>query len=397
MNSELKITPRPATLTVDELRKKLRHLASILAESRYDGIVFENEGTMRWLTGIKHQLGDIAPSAISPVNALVKVIGRNRFRISIVSKPFEMPRLKDEIPGILKLIPEFEYEFLTSMPELPSTILVPGKDDYQSELGRIIRPLLDGFADNQFTKLDWLSKMTMKVLVETAYQLKLGMDGLEVRGLLLHNLARFGIDANLALISLSGQERHLHPIASVNYIVEEGKWLKLVVGTRYAEQIVSQSLMVKLGGELAEHEQIVYHALQDAALEYADCYRVEVAEGDIHSEMCQRFQKIENRYGLNGFAASAVLHHPGGGTSPLGNRDRMLGSVGTRTLSPWTQFAINPVDTLLGFKVELQGIVMPEGKPPFILDMGEFAEDLGFREITTDNGTRAKVPELLII
>jgi hypothetical protein len=224
------------------------------------------------------------------------------------------------------------------------------------------------------------------------------MDGAEVRALMLSRLVAYGIDANVALTSLAGQQRHLHPIAAADYRVERGQWLKLVVGSRYAEHIVSQTLMVRLGGQADERERRIYEALQDATVAYADLYRDGAREREIHEDMLLCFAEIEKRYGLPGFAASATLHHPGGGTSPLGNRDRMLDPAGVRACEAWTQFALNPVDSLAGFKVEVQGVTRPGGASPVLLDTAEFASDiLPFRQVRSPAGLTARLPELLTL
>jgi len=388
---------RMTAITADEIRLKLNHLGNILKQRNYNAILFNQEGAMRWLTGIKHQVGDIAPSAVSPVNALVRLAPRGSFSISLISSRFEMPRVMDQIPAVFAPIPEIKYDFLNAAPPLTETTLAPGAKDYQEVVDLMVRPILGGLDGHPYKKLAWLTATTMGVLAATAHQLRPGEDGLEVRTQLLHNLSRHGIDANLVLIGLAGQEQHLHPVASADYRVEPDRWLKLVVGSRLAEHIVSQSLMVKLGGRVTEQEQVIYHALQDATVEYADCYRTGMMERDIYAEMLSRFQKIEDKYRLKGFAASATLHHPGGGTSPLGGRDRMLAPTGGRTLVPWTQFAINPVDVLAAFKVELQGIVQPESRPPLIPKMSGCAEGLTFRKVVADGGTMAELPELLIV
>ena len=389
-------TPPPA-ITAGELRMKLDHLSGVLAAGKYNAIALYSEGSLRWLTGLKQQLGDIAPFAVSPVNALVLIKDSGGFKITIIAKPFEMPRLRSEVPPVFDMVPDIEYGFLEQMPSPESGTAHSTSDNYQQMVDQIIRPLLGGVDSNSYSKLSWLSGATMKVLSETAQELEPGMNGLAIRGRMLCNLARAGIDANLVLIALSGQETHLHPIASAQYQVEKGKWMKLVVGTRYAEHIVSQSLMVKLGGSVSDHEAEVYRALQQASVEYADLYREGTKECDIYAGMIERFRKVEHDFGLKGFAQSAVLHHPGGGTSPLGNRDRMIDPSGIRTCEAWTQFAINPVDTLCGLKVELQGIIQPSGAPPVILDMHRMAPALSFSKIKAEGGTTTVLPDLFIV
>ncbi len=398
MNVSIGNNRQLSPITSIEIEQKLGHLIDVLNHYRYDSMLLNAEGAMRWLTGLKHQLGDIAPFAISPVSAYIGILSDKLVKLSFATKPFELARVNFEIPMIFDNVKSVKYEIGKTLPDFGDKTLLPNNPEYQNVLDKIVRPLLGGFTGPQYQKLKWLANITMKVLAETARQLKPGMNGLQVRGLLLNNLAQESVDANLVLISLDGQQNHLHPIASANYVVTEDKWLKLVVGSRYSEQIVSQSLMVKLGGMVNEYEQRAYHALQDSAVEYADCYRSGKLESEVYREMQQRFIWVAEQYDLKGFAKSAKLHHPGGGTSPLGNRDRMLDPEGCRKFDSWTQFAINPVDILQGFKVELQGIVLPDDKPPFILDMSEYCEDLiDFREVVSRSGTTAKLPELLIV
>ncbi len=387
----------PPAMTAGELRMKLGHLSGVLAAGKYKAIALYSEAALRWLTGLKHQLGDIAPSAVSPVNALVQVKDSGKFKISIIAKPFEMPRLRSEIPQVFDTVPEIEYGFLEQMPAMDPGTVHSASDNYQQLADQMIRPLPGGVDGSSYAKLSWLAGATMKVLSETAQELEAGMNGLTVRGRVLCNLAREGIDANLVLIALSGQETYLHPVASAQYRVEKGKWMKLVVGTRYAEHIVSQSLMVKLGGSVSEHEAEVYRALQQASVEYADLYREGAKESDIYKGMVERFRKVEHDTGLSGFGKSATLHHPGGGTSPLGNRDRMIDPSGSRTCGAWTQFAVNPADTLLSLKVEFQGIIQPDGAPPEILELHRMAPALSFSEIKASGGTTAILPDLFVV
>jgi hypothetical protein len=65
---------------------------------------------------------------------------------------------------------------------------------------------------------------------------------------------------------------------------------------------------------------------------------------------------------------------------------------------PWMQFAINPCDTLQYTKVELQGIVMPEGAP-LMLDGSRFVpNDLAlFSEFRAEGATVAKVANVIVV
>jgi hypothetical protein len=395
----MKIPERPDAIESDELRAKLHHMEAVLRANKYDSLMIKSEGAMRWLTGMRHQVGDISPGFDSPAKAVIRFRHDESIKISIISSPYEMPRLKDMIPPLFEGLDEIDYEFLTETRALEAKALSPEKKDYATLIDSIVRPLLGGFEGNQYRKLDWLSNATMRILADTAYELIPGMDGQAVRGLLIANLARAGIEANVILIALTGQEKHLHPIpSSLNKVVKDS-WIKLVAGTRYSEHIVSESLMVKIGGSVSELESLIYAALQDASVEYADCYRENSLEKDIHRKMRKRFSMIEKKYDLKGFGESAVLHHPGGGTSPLGNRDWMLKPEGKRKFEAWTQFAINPVDCLANFKVELQGIIQSSGQAPRILDMNKYIspEKLSFREVKTETGITTYLPNPLAI
>jgi hypothetical protein len=154
--------------------------------------------------------------------------------------------------------------------------------------------------------------------------------------------------------------------------------------------------MVRVGIRPSPYEALVYAVLQRGAVEYADLYRSGMSESDIYREVGERFMRIERETGLKGFQPSAYFHHMGGPTSPLGNRDYLLDPGGTHKMFPWMQFAINPCDTLQFTKVELQGVVMPEGAP-LMLDGSRFVpRDLAlFSEIRAEGGTEAKVANVL--
>jgi hypothetical protein len=234
------------------------------------------------------------------------------------------------------------------------------------------------------------------VLVEAALRLEVGMTGAAVRGLVFHRLAARDVECNLILVALAGQEKHLHPLYDSRYRVEEGCWVKLVAGGRYAELIVSVTVMAKVGRRPSREETRVYAALQQGAVEYADLYRNGAAESDIYREVGERFAEIEDKSGLKGFQPSAYHHHMGGPTSPLGNRDYLLQQGGTRRMFPWMQFAVNPCDVLQCTKVEVQGVVMPEG-PPRLLDGSRFLpKELGlFSAFRSSGGTEAEIANVV--
>ncbi len=289
-------------------------------------------------------------------------------------------------------MPGTELDFRESLLPLRDGALLLGSTGYDEALGAIVRPLLEGMNGLQKGKLEWLHAMTTAVLAETALQLQPGTTGAAVKGLVLQSLAARDVECNLILVALAGQEKHLHPLYSSDYRVDQGCWVKLVAGGRYAELIASVTVMAKIGSRLSAEEKGIYNALQQGAVEYADLYRRGAVESDIYREVGARFAEVEKKHGLQGFQASAYHHHLGGPISPLGNRDYLLEEGGTRSMFPWMQFAINPCEVLRNTKVELQGIVMPDGAP-LVLDGSRFVpRNLGFfSEFRASGGTVASV------
>ena len=384
----------PPTITKEELEGKLGHLRAVIERRGFDTILLGCEGAIRWLTGTRHQIVDIAPDAGSPVRALVR-LGPGAVEVTFLTTRIEMPRIKDQLPEVFRGVPGVSVDFRESLP-LPEDALLPGGAGYEEALAEIVRPLLGGREGNQLRKLEWLHAMTAAVLAETALRLKAGMNGSEVRGMVFGGLASRDVECNLIMVALAGQEKHFHPLYSSRYRAEPGGWVKLVTGTRYAELIVSATVMAKITSSPSKEEARVYAALQRGAVEYADLYRNGMSESDIHREVGERFMTIERETGLMGFQRSAYFHHLGGPTSPMGNRDYLLEAGGTHRMFPWMQFSINPCDVLQYTKVELQGIVMPEGAP-LVLDGSRFVpQDLGlFSEIRARGGTVAMVANVI--
>jgi len=385
----------PPTYTTDELQGKLGHLRSVLQRGGHAGIVLYREGAIRWLTGTRHQIIDIAPDAESPVKALVRLLPA-AMELTFVTTRIEMPRICDQLPQVFRGVPDLAVEFRESLPSLSDAVLIPGRAGYEEIHAEIVRPVLGGTEGHQFRKLQWLYAMTQAVLTETARGLVPGMNGAEVRGEVFRNLALRDVECNLILVALAGQEKHFHPLYDSRYRTEEGCWVKLVAGGRFAELIVSTTAMVKIAASPTREEARVYGALQRGTVEYADLYRNGAVEAEIYEKVGSRFAKIEMETGLAGFQPSAYFHHMGGPTSPLGNRDYLLESGGRHRMSPWVQFAINPCDILQYTKVELQGIVMPEGAP-HMLDGSLFVpEELGlFSEVIAEGGTWARVANII--
>ena len=385
----------PFAITSEELHQKLGHLRTVLEHGGRSGILLIREGAVRWLTGTRHQISDIAPDAESPVKALVS-LGHTAIGITFVTTRIEMPRIREQLPEVFRGVSDVTIDFKESLPTLPDTLLIPGGAGYEEAHAQIICPLVGGIEGNQFRKLKWLHAMTQAVLTETALGLVPGMNGAEIRGEVFRNLAARDVECNLILVALKGQEKHFHPLYNSRYRTERGCWVKLVTGGRFAEMIVSTTTMAKVGASLSKKEAAIYAALQRGAVEYADLYRNGAQEAEIYAEVGDRFMTIEKETELKGFQPSAYFHHMGGPTSPLGNRDFLLEPGGKHKMLPWIQFAINPADALQCTKVELQGIVMPEG-PPRILDGSSFVpSSLGlFSDVKSKAGTSAMVANII--
>jgi hypothetical protein len=385
----------PPRITRDELEGKLLHVHGILERRGFSGILLTSEGAMRWLTGTRHQIVDIAPDAESPVRAVVRIQAAAT-EVTFITTRIEMPRVRDQMPEVFRGLSGVSIAFELELPQSADGLLLPGHAAYHDALGEIVRPLAGGGEGNQLQKLKWLFSMTTAVVTETALGIRPGMDGADVRGLVFRNLAARDVESNLILVALAGQERHFHPLYESRYRAEAGCWMKIVVGGRYADLIVSTTVMAKIGSAPSREEALVYAALQQGTVEYADLYRNGMGESEIWAGVGERFAEIEKKTGLKGFQQSAHFHHMGGPTSPLGNRDYLLEQKGTGRMFPWMQFAINPCDVLQYTKVELQGIVMPEG-PPLMLDGSRFVpKDLGlFSEVRAERGTVASVANIV--
>lgn len=393
----LKEPKRPPVITPAEIAAKLAHLRETLAEADWRGFFFTAEGALRWLTGTRHQITDVAPSAPSPVGALCLPSGKG-WEITFVSAPWETPRLRDEMPPVFKNVPGVRLAFANALPKLPPRVLLPGAAAYPKVLGRAVRPLIGGFAGNQFKKYAWVAATLARVVAESARQLRPGMNGPAVHALLYANLAAQGIETNMILLALKGQQAHLHPLYGEQYKVASNCMLKLVTAGRFGDVIVSQSQMVKFG-RLTAKEEAVYAALREATVEYADLYRAGAAEKDVWAESGRRFAMVEKKHGLKGFAKSAYLHHSGGPTSPLGNRDYCIAKDSRGRCFPGMSFAINPCDAMgQGLKVEVQGVVTADGAPR-MLDAGAGAppELLPRAKVVASGGTACVVQDVIVL
>jgi len=292
---------------------------------------------------------------------------------------------------------DLRLDILDTLPSLPEGCLLPGDPEYGEVVGAVVRPLLGGLEGNPFRKLAWLHAETHAALAEAAHGIEPGMDGEEVQAVVRGSLTRRRLESNLVLVAGNGQEGHLHPLYDRSYRIEPDSMAKLVAGTRFAELIVSASVMVGFGRAPDGRRTRTYRALQQGAIEYADCYRPGAVEREIYEEIGRRFARLEAELDLPGFGASAYAHHLGGPTSPLGNRDYLVEKDGTRVMFPWMQFAVNPVEVLFNAKVELQGLVLPKG-PPLILGGSSRIEPgrLTFAHLTAAGGTTGLVPGIIL-
>ncbi len=112
---------------------------------------------MRWLTGTRHQIIDIAPNAVSPVNALVMLKG-SKYEITFISSKIEMGRIKDELPVIFEPIEDVEISFSENLPNIEVSVLAPENSTYQDIIGLIVRPIIGGIDGNHYKKIKWLKR-----------------------------------------------------------------------------------------------------------------------------------------------------------------------------------------------------------------------------------------------
>lgn len=382
---------RPAPITAQEITDKLAHLRQVLESEKKTGIHLTQEGAMRWLTGVRHEIIAVTPDFPSPVSALVELSSRS-VKITFLTTPIEMPRIKDQLPPVFKGVKGVSVAFATDLPKVEKSVVLAGTAQHNALTGRIVRPLIGGLKGNQFKKFDWVANMMSALAVKTAYELVPGQNGEQVHDMLRRNFADFGVESNMFLVALKGQEGHLHPLYDARYKVPAKGWVKLVTAGRLADVIVSETLMVKFG-KITAKETEAHAALQDAALEYADLYRNGMNERAIYEGCGEAFAAVEKKYKLKGFAKSAYLHHLGGPTSPLGNRDYCLSPKDKADVFAGMSFAINPVECLFGTKVEIQGIVTESGAP-YMLDFSKMTDPklATFRPVVSGNGTKALIP-----
>jgi hypothetical protein len=390
------IMNKPVTITRNEFASKLETLRSVLVSHGYSPILLQAEGALRWLTGKRYQVVDIAPDAPTTVSVLVSV-EYEQPSIQFISDSWEKFRVLDIIEEGIWNGMDVDVSY-TEAPDIPKNgeILLPGQSSFTQIQREIVTPLAEKTEGNQYAKLQWLIGESRRTLVDSVRMLQEGMNGEDVRNLIYSMYHERGMELNLVLIGLPGMEKHLHPVYDERKQVVKGKLIKLAVGARYCDMFHSASQMVKLDEELSGPESQAYAALRDAALAYADLYRIENDEGMMYEKMGKVFQEAARKHELPGFEKSAFLHHAGGPLSPLGNRDYTLVKGGTRRLIPYSQFAINPIDCLVYTKFEVQGMVRPGREPLIFDDFHQCGEDASNFDVMPFHSQRLRLPKIII-
>ena len=137
---DLSVFPPPAMTTTSEITEKIEHLRGVLERGGSDTILLSSEGAVRWLTGVRHQVINIAPDARSPVQVLV-CLRPSSARLTFFTARTEMPRVKDQVPKVLDRVPGIELDFCESTPSLLDGALFPGSPAYDETIGAIVRPI----------------------------------------------------------------------------------------------------------------------------------------------------------------------------------------------------------------------------------------------------------------
>ncbi|PKL27934.1 MAG: hypothetical protein CVV46_09010 [Spirochaetae bacterium HGW-Spirochaetae-2] len=384
---------RPMPITKVEFCAKVKQLEDILESHGYTGAYLCSEGAMRWFTGMRHQVVDISPNAPTTVQAIVTVHPQRS--ISFFSEPWEAARVGDIMAKGIWNDCGIAVSYGGSSPDFSRPgLLSPTLAGYAELERTIVSPLSEGTAGNQWDKLMWLIGESRQALVEVARLLRPGMTGWDVRSAIYEAYHRRHIELNLVMLGLSGMQKHAHPVIDDDSVVEDGSMVKLVVGARYFDMIHSASQLVAIGRKPSERELHVHRALQEATLAYADQYRSDAVESDLYHCLGPIFLSVAKKQALAGFEKSAYLHHGGGPLSPLGSRDFVVTERGTRSIFPYAQFALNPVDALHYLKFELQGVTLPSG-PPLILDEFTWCDDARLYQTVQWQSESLRLPTII--
>ena len=360
----------PTPITTQEFLAKLTHLKEVISRFSSKAIYLESEGAMRWLTGTRHQVIDIHPSSTTTISVIVKVEG-DSYSLNFFSEPWEQNRLKDLLALSIFHIEEVSTTRNTlDKLSLDDTIIHPQRNDYHEIEREIVSPLCEGLGGNQYKKLEYLIGHSREALVEIAHKVEAGMNGWDIRSIVYETYHKKHIELNQVVLGLEGMEKYQHPIVQDDSIVNKRNIIKIVTGSRYIDMFHSATQLVKIDSSITNHEMSIYNALQHMCMEYASQFTSHKTEKELYASLLPIGQKIEREHGIPHFARSAHIHHAGGPISPLGNRDFVISKNGKRTLFPYTQFSINPVDSILSLKCELQGIVIPNELPIIIDEFG---------------------------
>ncbi|MDC7245206.1 MAG: hypothetical protein PQJ47_04750 [Sphaerochaetaceae bacterium] len=383
---------RPQPITKQEFQAKILHLRGVLNNRGYRGIYLSSEGAMRWLTGMRHQVTDIAPLDSTTIHCLIKPDKESTI-LHFYCERWEQNRLQSFLhdPLFSSEAVKVRYSLIEELYH-DDNVLFPGDTGYRELEREIVSVLIEHLQGNQMDKLNYLVSNSRKALIEISRLVEEGMTGWDLRSLVYEKFHQKHLELNQVVLGLSGMESFQHPVTDDDSTVQKGSVIKIVVGARYFDMLHSASQLVKIGQDVTPFEMKVYKALAAFSLSYAATFTSEAAEKDIYERAYPIAVKVEEEYQLEGFSQCAYLHHLGGPLSPLGNREFLIKKGGNRRILPYSQFAVNPVDPILFHKCELQGIVIPDG-PPVILD--EFA--LVEHEFMTMpyNGRKVRIPTII--
>lgn len=353
----------PQPITKKEFLAKLSHLKEVLTREGFTAIYLNSEGAMRWLTGRRHQVIDIHPSQPSTTSVVVS-FDKDHFNLAFYSDPWESNRLNDIVNDEIYQRDNIstQVDVLTNL-ALDQNILHSGMGNYDETVREIVSPLIEQFSGNQSKKLEYLILSSREALLEVAHRLKVGMTGWEIRSLVYDIYHKKHLELNQVVLGLHGMSNYQHPVVQDDSVIVEGDIVKVVTGSRVIEMYHSASQLVKVGKPVTDEERHIYKALLQMSIEYASKYVCGATEKELYATLIPIAERIEKQFDLPHFAQSAHLHHPGGPMSPLGNRDFLVTKDGKRKMFPYSMFSINPVDSILNLKCELQGISIPDSLP----------------------------------
>ena len=384
----------PPSITENEFLTKLAHVKQVLINNESTAIYLHSEGALRWLTGVRHQVIDIHPCDATTLSVIIKV-EKNSYIISFYSEQWEQNRLKDIVRA-----PIFQLEGITTTIQplnallLDQSIINPHTENYREIEREIVSPLCEGLNGNQYKKLEFLITSSREALLEIGHKLTIGMNGWNLRSLVYETYHNKHIELNQVVLSLHGMHGYQHPMVQDDSLIKKGDVIKIVTGSRYYDMIHSATQLVKIDSPVSEREHTIYEALQQMSITYASQFTTNKTEKELYASLTQIAQHIEKEYNIPHFSESAHIHHAGGPISPLGNRDFVITKNGMKKLLPYAQFSINPVDSILNLKCELQGIVIPHDLP-IILD--EFSHITNKNEymMVQYNGKDLRLPTII--